>query len=157
MEADEAPAPCQENIDETCSVSVKGLTQNWQKWSNEHCENQKKNPFSNGMVTPPQIQRGQEGYGRPLEGSKTEQRGKDAHFLMNREVTELCQVIREIGQSGDDGRTAVRFGTLFERYVNISNKLVGVLLRARKQGLVHFDGEMLWQGRDDGVIITLIQ
>uniref|UniRef100_A0A8C1W0I9 Si:dkey-29b11.3 n=1 Tax=Cyprinus carpio TaxID=7962 RepID=A0A8C1W0I9_CYPCA len=73
------------------------------------------------------------------------------------EVTELCRVIMESGESGDDGRPAVRFGTLFERYVTISNKLVGVLLRARKQGLVHFEGEMLWQGRDDGVLITLLE
>uniref|UniRef100_A0A672QYP7 Si:dkey-29b11.3 n=1 Tax=Sinocyclocheilus grahami TaxID=75366 RepID=A0A672QYP7_SINGR len=75
----------------------------------------------------------------------------------SQEVTELCQVIMESGESGDDGRPAVRFGTLFERYVTISNKLVGVLLRARKQGLVHFEGEMLWQGRDDGVLITLLE
>ncbi|XP_026084008.1 actin-binding Rho-activating protein-like [Carassius auratus] len=150
METDDAPA-------ETCTVSVKGLTENWQKWSNDHCDYQKNNPFSNGKVIPPQIQRGQEGYGRPLEGSKTEERGKDAHSHISREVTELCRVILESRESGDDSRPAVRFGTLFERYVTISNKLVGVLLRARKQGLVHFEGEMLWQGRDDGVIITLLE
>uniref|UniRef100_A0AAY4E7V4 Costars domain-containing protein n=1 Tax=Denticeps clupeoides TaxID=299321 RepID=A0AAY4E7V4_9TELE len=63
----------------------------------------------------------------------------------------------DIGRSGGDGRPAVDFGTLFERYVTISDKLVGVLLRARKQGLVHFEGEMLWQGRDDHVVITLLQ
>lgn len=160
METEDAPARCAHSgndSSETCTVSVKGLTENWQKWSNDHCENQKHNPFSNGKVTPPQIQRGQEGYGRPLEGSKTEQRGKDAHSHIGREVRELCQVIRDIGVRGDDGRSAVRFDALFERYVTISNKLVGVLLRARRQGLVHFEGEMLWQGRDDGVLIILIQ
>uniref|UniRef100_A0A8C2AU44 Si:dkey-29b11.3 n=1 Tax=Cyprinus carpio TaxID=7962 RepID=A0A8C2AU44_CYPCA len=67
------------------------------------------------------------------------------------------RAVLEIGASSDDGGVSVRFGTLFERYVTISNKLVGVLLRARKQGLVHFEGEMLWQGRDDGVLITLLQ
>lgn len=160
METEDAPAHCAQSCNdssETCTVSVKGLTENWQKWSNDHCENQKQNPFSNGKVTPPHIQRGQEGYGRPLEGSKTEQRGKDAHSHIGREVIELCQVIRDIGVRGEDGRTAVRFDALFETYVTISNKLVGVLLRARRQGLVHFEGEMLWQGRDDGVLITLLQ
>ncbi|KAK7147006.1 hypothetical protein R3I94_009751 [Phoxinus phoxinus] len=157
METDETPAQRNDGRAETCTVSVKGLTENWQKWSNDHCEYQKHNPFSNGKVIPPQIQRGQEGYGRPLEGSKTEQRGKDAHSHISREVTELCQVIQEIGESRDDGRPAVRFGALFERYVTISDKLVGVLLRARKQGLVHFEGEMLWQGRDDDVLISLLQ
>ncbi|XP_067304402.1 actin-binding Rho-activating protein-like [Pseudorasbora parva] len=155
METNEAPAHRNDDRAETCTVSVKGLTENWQKWSNDHCEYQKQNPFSNGKVIPPQIQRGQEGYGRPLEGSKTEQRGKDAHSHISREVTELCQVIQEIGESKEGGRPAVRFGMLFERYVTISDKLVGVLLRARKQGLVQFEGEMLWQGRDDEVLITL--
>lgn len=157
METEVAPAQCDNDSAETCTVSVKGLTENWQKWSNDHCENQKHNPFSNGRVMPPGIQRGQEGYGKPLEGSKTEQRGKDAHSHISREVTELCQVIRDIGVNGGDGKPAVRFDALFEHYVTISNKLVGVLLRARKQGFVHFEGEMLWQGRDDGVVITLLQ
>ncbi|KAA0703557.1 Actin-binding Rho-activating protein MS1 [Triplophysa tibetana] len=160
METDDAPAHCARSgndSSETCTLSVKGLTENWQKWSDDHCESQKQNPFSNGKVTPGQIQRGQEGYGRPLEGSKTEQRGKDAHSRISGEVTELCQVIRDNGTRGEDGRTAVRFDALFERYVTISDKLVGVLLRARRQGLVHFEGEMLWQGRDDGVLITLLQ
>ncbi|TRY97525.1 hypothetical protein DNTS_000328 [Danionella cerebrum] len=157
MEQEDAQVQHPDTRAETGNVSVKGLTQNWQKWSTDHCENQKKNPFSNGTATAPQIQRGQEGYGRPLEGSKTDQRGKAAHWHISKEVTELCQVIKEIGECRDDGRPVVHFGTLFERYVNISDKLVGVLLRARKQGLVQFEGEMLWQGRDDGVLITLMK
>uniref|UniRef100_A0A8C2WY85 Si:dkey-29b11.3 n=1 Tax=Cyclopterus lumpus TaxID=8103 RepID=A0A8C2WY85_CYCLU len=60
--------------------------------------------------------------------------------------------------SKHDGRgITVEFGKLFEHYVTISNKLVGVLLRARKQGLVDFEGEMLWQGKDDHAVITLMQ
>ena len=38
----------------------------------------------------------------------------------------------------------------------ISNKVVGVLLRARKYGFVTFEGETLFQGRDDNVVITLL-
>uniref|UniRef100_A0A674A4F8 Si:dkey-29b11.3 n=1 Tax=Salmo trutta TaxID=8032 RepID=A0A674A4F8_SALTR len=80
-------------------------------------------------------------------------------------VEELCQVIRDIGESrgGGDGGSkerpvvTVEFGKLFEHYVNISNKVVGILLRARKQGLVSFEGEMLWQGQDNRVLITLLQ
>uniref|UniRef100_A0A4W4HQ62 Actin-binding Rho-activating protein n=1 Tax=Electrophorus electricus TaxID=8005 RepID=A0A4W4HQ62_ELEEL len=80
----------------------------------------------------------------------------DAHSHVSREVLELCLVIRQIGKSQEDGRAAVEFGRLFEHYVTISNKVVGVLLRARRQGLVHFEGEMLWQGRDDHVLIMLL-
>ena len=44
---------------------------------------------------------------------------------------------------------------LFELYKVISSKVVGLLLRARKHGLVQFEGEMLYQGRDDNVIINM--
>ena len=40
-------------------------------------------------------------------------------------------------------------------YTVISNKVVGLLLRARKHGLVDFPGEMLYQRRDDHVVIKL--
>ncbi|XP_035602125.1 actin-binding Rho-activating protein-like [Oncorhynchus keta] len=159
-----------ENNGTVCVTSVKGLKDNWQRWSNEHQEYQKDNPFSNdrgAMVSATaqqqRLQRDQDGYGRPLEGSLTEQRGQDAHIHISREVEELCQVIRDIGESCGDGGSeerpvvTVEFGKLFEHYVNISNKVVGILLRARKQGLVSFEGEMLWQGQDDRVLITLLQ
>lgn len=165
MEAeDDVQAPSQLSDDTAaCIVSVKGLKENWQKWSNEHQEYQKHNPFSQdsrpSVVVP---QRGQDDYGRPLQGSMTEQRGKDAHTHISREVEELCQVIRNIGEARDRDRDGggvitVKFGKLFEHYVTISNKLVGILLRARKQKLVDFEGEMLWQGQDDHVVITLLQ
>ncbi|XP_044062543.1 actin-binding Rho-activating protein-like [Siniperca chuatsi] len=165
---DDVPAPAQFSDDTAvCIVSVKGLKENWQKWSDEHQEYQKQNPFSHD--TRPSVmvpQKGQDDYGRPLQGSMTEQRGKDAHTHISREVQELCEVIRNIGEpknkdgdgSGSDGKViTVEFRKLFEHYVTISNKLVGILLRARKQKLVDFEGEMLWQGQDDHVVITLLQ
>ena len=50
----------------------------------------------------------------------------------------------------------IEFGKLFKIYTYISNKLVGILLRARKYGLVDFEGECLFQRQDDDVIITLL-
>lgn len=93
-----------------------------------------------------------EGAGRLREAP--ELRGRDAHTHISREVRELREAIKRIGEPGKV--VTVEFGKLFEHYVTISNKLVGILLRARKQGLVEFDGEMLWQGRDDHVVITLL-
>lgn len=58
--------------------------------------------------------------------------------------------------SNRDNLFTVEFGKLFKHYLTISNKLVGVLLRARKQRQVDFEGEMLWQGKDDHVVITLL-
>ena len=52
---------------------------------------------------------------------------------------------------------SVRFGPLFEYYNRISNKLVGVLMRARKHGYITFVGEMLYQRRDDDVQISLTE
>ncbi|XP_062848382.1 actin-binding Rho-activating protein-like [Trichomycterus rosablanca] len=150
METDSTSETCDE------TSSVKCLKQNWEKWSDDHREYQKHNPFSDHDVLLPHPKQGQEEYGRPLEGSETERRGKEAHSHIHKEVTELCQIISAIGHRQGDGTTQVEFGTLFEHYISISNKLVGVLLRARKQGLVHFEGEMLWQGRDNRVLIKLL-
>ena len=96
-------------------------------------------------------------YGRPAEGSKTEYRGKQAGVRISNEVVELCDVIENLGVPQKDGTFAVTFGVLFEAYTRISNKLVGMLMRARKQKLIDFKGEMLFQRRDDDVIIRLIR
>jgi hypothetical protein len=42
-------------------------------------------------------------------------------------------------------------------YTRISDKVVGMLLRARKYGFVEFIGEMLYQGRDDYMPVRLIK
>ena len=96
-------------------------------------------------------------YGRPVAGSKTEARGKYAGAHISQEVKALCNVILQMGDEQPDGTVAVTFGRLFERYTRISNKVVGMLLRARKQNLVDFEGEMLFQRRDDNVVITLLR
>src|SRR5882724_11298920 len=93
-------------------------------------------------------------YGRPVEGSKTEQRGKQAAQLL------LCEIIRKHGSAqvdGKEGTHTITFKELFELYKVISNKVVGLLIRARKHGLVAFEGEMLYQKRDDNIIITLLR
>ncbi|XP_044281063.1 actin-binding Rho-activating protein-like [Varanus komodoensis] len=137
--------------------TVGELTRGWQSWSEDHVDYQRRNPFSSEKPLTSHTRREDPTYGRPPEGSKTEQRGKDAHSHIGREVEELCLVIRSVGKRGQDGYVRITFKQLFDRYVTISNKVVGVLLRARKHGLVDFEGEMLWQGKDDGVVITLLE
>lgn len=146
--------------DAKATSAVGDLRKSWQTWAEDHIEYQRKNPFSSDdrlASKPAHTHRGDPTYGRPPEGSRTEQRGKDAHSHVGREVEELCMIIRRTGEVGEDGHVSVTFGQLFETYVTISNKVVGILLRARKHGLVHFEGEMLWQGKDDDVVITLLQ
>ncbi|XP_036371881.1 actin binding Rho activating protein b [Megalops cyprinoides] len=139
---------------------VGNLKSKWQNWASEHEINQKLNPFSDefdyelSMAT--RLHKGEEGYGRPKEGSKTAERAKRAEAHIHREIDDMCFIIRTMAEPGADGRTRVTFGELFDRYVRISDKVVGILMRARKHGKVAFEGEMLWQGQDDHVIITLL-
>lgn len=69
----------------------------------------------------------------------------------------MCSVIEEHGKPYEGGLAEIKFGELFRLYQVISNKVVGVLIRARKHGFVEFEGEMLYQGRDDGVILRLVK
>jgi len=96
-------------------------------------------------------------YGKPIPGSKTEARGIRAHENIEDEIRVLCSVIEEHGSPVEDGLAVIKFGELFRLYQVISNKVVGVLIRARKHGFVEFEGEMLYQRRDDDKIIKLIK
>ncbi|KAK2152237.1 hypothetical protein LSH36_334g01039 [Paralvinella palmiformis] len=137
---------------------VAGQAALWQQRATQHQAAQESNPFSGGWKGPSYVQlKHDDTYGRPPEGSKTEYRGKQAGVHISKEIVELCNVIQELGTEQPNGTYAVTFGFLFETYTRISNKLVGMLMRARKQGLVQFEGEMLFQRRDDDVIIWLLQ
>ena len=96
-------------------------------------------------------------YGHPVAGSKTEYRGKQADIRIGSEIVELCRVIEDLGKKLPDNTYIINFRELFQAYTRISNKLVGVLMRARKQNLIEFEGEMLFQRRDDHVQIRLIK
>ena len=109
-----------------------------------------------GRLTKQKLHGHNDSYGCPAEGTKTEARGIKAEQRISHEIIELCQIIMDLGQFHREQRAwAVTFGVLFDMYTKISNKVVGILLRARKHKLLDFDGEMLFQRRDDDVIITL--
>lgn len=145
---------------------------------NKHLENQSLNPFSGQFSRSPSPRPsiGKDDYGKPLAGSLTEVRGKRAQSQINKEILELCEIIQDLGeynkkqkqrhpdpeeedeeQIPDDGTIIVTFGELFQMYTKISNKVVGLLLAAKKKGFVYFEGEMLFQRRDDHVLIALIK
>ncbi|XP_004607732.2 actin-binding Rho-activating protein [Sorex araneus] len=140
---------------------VNNLKGRWQQWADEHMQSQRLNPFSEEfdyqLAMSTRLHKGDEGYGRPKEGTKTAERAKRAEEHIHREIRDLCFIIRTMARHRRDGKIQVTFGDLFDRYVRISDKVVGILMRARKHGLVDFEGEMLWQGRDDQVVITLLE
>lgn len=139
---------------------MRDLMNKWQTFADEHVEGQKLNPFSedfdyNHAMTV-KLHKGQLGYGYPKEGSKTAQRAERAKKHIHREMEEMCYIIRNMGQMDKEGHIYVTFGRLFDHYVKISDKVVGILLRCRKHKMVDFEGEMLWQGQDDYVKIRLL-
>ncbi|XP_011499633.1 PREDICTED: actin-binding Rho-activating protein-like [Ceratosolen solmsi marchali] len=126
--------------------------------ANKHMTSQSKNPFSSGLNLPkPTFSK--EEYGRPAAGSLSDIRGRKASAHILKEVLELCDVIYQNGTPCRDQPEilAISFGDLFNIYVHINDKLVGLLLRARKQKLIDFEGECLFQRRDDHVPIYLIK
>merc|ERR1719474_2041501 len=98
-----------------------------------------------------------EGYGKPPPGSKSEARAKKYNENCTREIVELCGIISEKGFTDSEGRRAILFRDIFNTYRFISDKCCGLLLRARRYKLLAFEGEMLFQGKDDHTIITMLK
>ncbi|XP_076027140.1 actin-binding Rho-activating protein [Genypterus blacodes] len=140
-------------------AATSDIKSRWQQWSDQHMEGQKLNPFSeefdHDYAMAQRLRKGDTGYGRPKDGSRTAERGDRAHRHIHREMEEMVWIIKEMGLKDKQGRTIISFGRLFDRYVKISDKVVGIVLRCRKHKMLDFEGEMLWKGQDDDVIITL--
>lgn len=132
------------------------------KREKSHIESQLTNPFSesHGDGRMQRLKISKEEYGRPKAGSLTEYRGKKANIQVYQEMLELCTVIHDEGHSISKQTPELRgilFGELFNIYTHINDKLVGLLLRARKHELIEFEGEVLFQRRDDNVPILLLK
>ncbi|TKR67138.1 hypothetical protein L596_023338 [Steinernema carpocapsae] len=113
------------------------------------------NPYSDSYEQP-KFDKNATDYARPPPGSKTEKRGIRAGDYVTREILFLMEIIED-NANGEHPNRAVKFGPLFYTYAHYSDKLVGMLLRARKYGLVAFDGEMLYQRQDDHKDITMLK
>uniref|UniRef100_G1NIE6 Costars domain-containing protein n=2 Tax=Meleagris gallopavo TaxID=9103 RepID=G1NIE6_MELGA len=105
---------------------VSSLKNRWQEWADQHIITQKLNPFSEDfdhkLAMSTRLHKGDEGYGRPKEGTKTAERAKRAEAHIHREIRDLCFIIKTMAKPRRDGKIQVTFGELFERYVRISDK-----------------------------------
>ncbi|XP_050302677.1 actin-binding Rho-activating protein-like [Anthonomus grandis grandis] len=135
-------------------------------FADNHTKKQAVNPFSNDKCVSnlPKPKISKEDYGRPAKGSLSEQRSFKATIQVCKEMLQLCEVINQCGEplfepheKQDDPRKVISFGNLFTIYTGISDKVVGMLIRARKHKLVDFEGECLFQRRDDHVPIILLK
>lgn len=145
----------------------------WEKRIDEFNDRQSHNPFSDKFIDTEHLKKGDQSYGKPVVGSQTEARGVQAQEWVDREINRLQHVFIalhrekcEATKSICAGEVVATFGDLFARYQDISNSLVGILKRARQRGVVKWntnqerpcklqDRDMLYQGRDDNVEITL--
>uniref|UniRef100_A0A8C7T5M9 Actin binding Rho activating protein b n=1 Tax=Oncorhynchus mykiss TaxID=8022 RepID=A0A8C7T5M9_ONCMY len=128
--------------------AVGDLKSRWQNWSSTNTVNQKLNPFSEDFD-----------YEYSMSLRLHKRRGglrTRAKQHIHGEIADMCYVIKTMNDPDPDGKTHVTFRELFDRYVRVSDKVVGILLRVKRHGKVSFEGEMLRQGQDDGVIITLL-
>jgi len=97
------------------------------------------------------------GYGKPIPGSACDIRGQEYQKAVTLEVLGLCRIISTNGFRLKNGHTLMLFKDIFQIYQSISNKVVGILARARKNRLVHFEGETLFQGTSDDTNVTLLR
>uniref|UniRef100_A0A8C1SIN5 Actin binding Rho activating protein b n=1 Tax=Cyprinus carpio TaxID=7962 RepID=A0A8C1SIN5_CYPCA len=104
----------------------------WQNWASENTINQKLNPFSEDFAYEYSMS--------TLLRKGEEERARRAEAYIPQEIDDMCFIIRTMADLDPDGYTRVTFGDLFDRYVRISYKVVGILMRARK-GLMG----SLWQ------------
>lgn len=75
------------------------------------------------------------------------------------EMIDLCSIIHDEGRvvKGEPELREITFGELFQIYIHINDKVLGLLLRARKHELLTFEGECLFQKFHDHVSIFLLR
>jgi hypothetical protein len=137
---------------------IRNVKSHWENFGKKHQEAQSTNVFS-GAYDPSKakhLKPGDAGYGRPPEGSLSEARAAKASDWVDNEIDKLLKVISDNGKSGSDGKVFISFGELFVLYQDISDSLVGIMMRAKKRSRLRYEGDMLWQGVHDSVSITIL-
>ena len=128
----------------------------WQQRSDAHKAMLESNVFSENYKGPAMLKPGDEGYGHAEKGSATEARAKKAQQWVDKEIDKLISVIEDIGTQQPDGKYTTTFGPLFIAYQDISDTLVGILMRAKKRKRLHYKGDMLFQGQHNDVEIRVL-
>ncbi|KAH8398838.1 hypothetical protein KR222_008578 [Zaprionus bogoriensis] len=143
------------------TTSVFSRISRFNEQAEQHQQWQRINPFSHYSVRDmPRRSFIKEQYGTAPSGSLSEQRALQAQVLSLQEILQLCELINQKGERdrwNDASVVSLNFGVLFEMYIHISDKLLGTLLCARKHKYIDFDGETLFQGRDDEQPVRLLR
>ncbi|KAJ8718401.1 hypothetical protein PYW08_002638 [Mythimna loreyi] len=148
------------------SSSLTDLISAFDTKAQNHTDLQKVTAFSGSFDKNHKPTFSKEDYGKPIPGSMTEFRGAEAQARVCTEMKELCEIIDQYGKTPcksllppelKDATRVISFGELFSIYTVINDKLVGLLIRTRKHQLTYFEGEVLFQKRDDDVPVFLMQ
>jgi len=138
----------------------KGITGRMAMWDNMQKKadiEQKSNIFSKDYDAKAhkKLKPGDKGYGEALEGSASLARSIKAKEWVKKQIGLLIGIIKDIGEKGPDGCYFTTFGPLFIAFEKISDTLVGILQRSKKYKVLTFEGEMLFQGQSNNVVIQL--
>ena len=139
------------------SSNLSALQSKWKNFADTHQDAMKDNPFHDSYQGPGDMTKsGNDNWGVPV--GKTLERGLKAHAHVEKEIQYLLDVISSMAKfDTEEGLFFVTFKAIFDRYVRISDKVVGILIRAKRRKLLKFESEMLWQGRDDAEKIYVLQ
>ena len=71
---------------------------------------------------------------------------------------EIQQLLKDIKRVGEPGEPSVAFGELFddEKVANYYEALVGTLKAAKKKKLITYEGQVLFKGMSDKVVISIV-
>lgn len=96
-------------------------------------------------------------------GSKLHRGSKKGEMKVGNEIDQKIQQLVDIivthgyVDEAEDGIKTIRFGDLFKEYELISDMLVGLLMKAKRQGLIKYRGDMLFKGIHDEIKITVVR
>lgn len=69
----------------------------------------------------------------------------------------LYHIITNLKQKNTNKSFYISFKQLFKTYTTISNKLINILIQTQKQKLLTFPNKILFQKKNNNIIITLFK
>eukprot|EP00516_Mucochytrium_quahogii_P003374 CAMPEP_0203755104 /NCGR_PEP_ID=MMETSP0098-20131031/8609_1 /ASSEMBLY_ACC=CAM_ASM_000208 /TAXON_ID=96639 /ORGANISM=" , Strain NY0313808BC1" /LENGTH=952 /DNA_ID=CAMNT_0050646431 /DNA_START=469 /DNA_END=3327 /DNA_ORIENTATION=- len=99
-------------------------------------------------------------FGAYGERKKAVKKQRAGEFDKNIEsaISNLCSVIEENGRpdAAEGGVCTITFGELYKAYKDNTDKLVGLLMRAKKRKRIKYSGDFLFIGIHDSLKVTLM-
>ncbi|GBG34919.1 Actin-binding Rho-activating protein [Hondaea fermentalgiana] len=96
-------------------------------------------------------------FDKQLRAVGEEERLQAASAWIEFETNRLLEIIKDIGYEDEYGRSVATFKDLLDVYEDISDTLVGILIRAKRAGKVYYEGDMLFEIEHDDVEITALE